>query len=88
MPLTAELITVRVLNGYLCTYDLNGPVRNVFDACRSITRTSGRGLGPGNREFFGPFEMASSRHLGPKNPINHRCIGGFIQDPTSDFNGL
>jgi hypothetical protein len=22
---------------YLCTYDLNGPVRNVFDACRYIT---------------------------------------------------
>ncbi len=37
------------------------PVRNVFDACRSITRASGRGLGPGNREFFGPCEMTSSR---------------------------
>jgi hypothetical protein len=23
-------------------------------------RASGRGLGPGNRDFFGPFEMASS----------------------------
>ncbi len=28
----------------------------MFDACRSITRASGRGLGPGNREFFGPCE--------------------------------
>jgi hypothetical protein len=27
----------------------------------SITRTNGRGLGPGNRDFFGPCEMASSR---------------------------
>ncbi len=27
----------------------------------SITRASGMGLGPGNREFFGPCEMASSR---------------------------
>jgi hypothetical protein len=27
----------------------------------SITRASGRGLGPGNREFFGSCEMASSR---------------------------
>jgi len=26
-----------------------------------ITRASGRGLGPGNREFFGPCETASSR---------------------------
>jgi hypothetical protein len=31
---------------YLCTYNLYGPVRNVFDACRSLTWTSGRGLGP------------------------------------------
>jgi hypothetical protein len=28
-------------------------------ACISIKRTSGRGLGPGNREFLGPCEMAS-----------------------------
>ncbi len=27
----------------------------------SITRASGRGLGPGNLDFFGPCEMASSR---------------------------
>jgi hypothetical protein len=27
----------------------------------SITKSSGRALGPGNREFFGPCEMASSR---------------------------
>jgi hypothetical protein len=27
----------------------------------SITRASGRGLGSGKREFFGPCEMASSR---------------------------
>jgi hypothetical protein len=46
---------------YLCTYDLYGPVHNVFDACRSITRASDRGLGPGNQDFFGPYEMASSR---------------------------
>jgi hypothetical protein len=44
---------------YLCTCDLYGPVHNVFDACRSITRASGRGLGPGNRDF-GPCKMASS----------------------------
>jgi hypothetical protein len=48
---------------YLCTYALYGPVRNVFDACRSITTASGRGLGPGKRELFGPFEKC---HLGPK----------------------
>ncbi len=31
---------------YLCTYDLYGPVRNVFDACKSITRESGRAQPP------------------------------------------
>jgi hypothetical protein len=33
---------------YLWTYDLHGPVRTAFDADNSITRASGRGLGPGN----------------------------------------
>ncbi len=47
-------------------YDLYGPVRNAFDAGKSITRASGRGLGPGNQDFFkffGPCEMASSRYV-------------------------
>jgi hypothetical protein len=35
---------------YLCTYDLYGPVHNVFDAGRYITWASGRGLGLGNGE--------------------------------------
>ncbi len=46
---------------YLWTYDLYGPIRNTFDAGKHITRASGRGLGPENREFFEPCEMASSR---------------------------
>ncbi len=46
---------------YLCTYDLYSPVHNVLDTCISITRASGTGSGPGNLEFFGPCEMASSR---------------------------
>jgi hypothetical protein len=29
----------------------------VFDACRTITRASGRGLGPGNRGFFEPKKV-------------------------------
>ncbi len=44
---------------YLCTYYFSGPVCNVFDACRSIPRASGRGMGPRNIHFFGP-EMATS----------------------------
>ncbi len=47
-------------NNYLCTYDLYSPVHNVLDACISITRESGRGLGPGSWGLFGLCEMASS----------------------------
>jgi hypothetical protein len=38
------------------------PVRNAFDAGKSITRASGGGggWGPGNRYFFGPCEMMTS----------------------------
>jgi hypothetical protein len=42
---------------YLCTYDLYGPLPNVFDAGRYITWASGRGMGPGNGEFFGPKKL-------------------------------
>jgi hypothetical protein len=44
---------------YLCTYELYGPVRNVFDTCISITRASGRELGIGALEiktFLGPVK--------------------------------
>ncbi len=49
-------------SSYICTYYFYGPVRNVLDACRSITRASGRRLWPRNRYFFGPYEIASSRY--------------------------
>ncbi len=49
-----------------------------FDAGKSIMRASGRELGPGKPDFFGPCEMASSREAcaiwGPK------CQD--FQDPT------
>jgi hypothetical protein len=48
----AGLIRIRYFI-YLCTYDLYGPVHNVFDACRYNRGQVGGGLGPGNREFFG-----------------------------------
>ncbi len=47
---------------YLCTYNLYGPLRNVFDACKTITTASGRGLGPGNREFFGPCAICGLKN--------------------------
>ncbi len=59
-----------IYNSYLRTYDLYGPESSAFDAGKSITRASGRGLGPGNQDFFGPYEMASSHQAsavwGPK----------------------
>ena len=54
---------------YLWTYYLYSPVPNVFDAYRSITRANGgRGLGPGNRDIFGPWNgnEQSKCHLGTK----------------------
>ncbi len=49
-----------------------GPMRNIFDAGRYVMWASGRGLGPGNREFFGPLwndiEPIGECHLGPKKP--------------------
>jgi hypothetical protein len=42
--------------------------RNIFDASISNTRASGRGLGPGNRDFFGPCERQRTKRVpfGPK----------------------
>jgi hypothetical protein len=53
-------INFYIYNSYLRTYNLYGPVCNAFDAGKSITRASGRGLGPGKQDFFGPCEMLSS----------------------------
>jgi hypothetical protein len=60
---------------------------NAFDAGKSITRASERGLVPGNRDFFGPCEMASSRqvfHLGPKKDELSRAQ----PHPTCPSNGF
>jgi hypothetical protein len=45
----------------LWAYDLHGPVRNAFDAGKSITRASGRGLGPVNG-----IEPLGECYLGPQ----------------------
>jgi hypothetical protein len=44
-------------------YDLYGPVRNAYDegSIHYEGKWEGVGLGPGNRDYFGPCEMASSR---------------------------
>ncbi len=47
------------------TYDLYGPVRNVFYACRYITRAGGRGLGPvkwGPKNFYLLIHTPSLNH--------------------------
>jgi hypothetical protein len=63
------LIKLHPCNNYLCTYDLYSPVHNVLEACISITMASGRGLGPGIRDFFGPCEMASSQCRHAYSPV-------------------
>jgi hypothetical protein len=39
-------------NNYLSTYDLYSPMLNVLDACISITRVSGKGVGPWKSRVF------------------------------------
>ncbi len=48
----------------------------------SIMRASGRGLGPGNRDFFRPCEMASSIESISSSSIPLHCQGKptFLQD--------
>ncbi len=51
---------------YLCTNDLYGPVRNVFDAWISkITRASGRGLAMEIESFLGPVKWHRSKRRVP-----------------------
>jgi hypothetical protein len=47
---------VRPVINYLCTYDLYSPVHNVYDACISITRGSGRGWALEFSSFLGPVK--------------------------------
>jgi hypothetical protein len=74
-------------NGYLCTYELYGPVCNFFDACRSIMRAVGRGLGRGpcNRDFFGPCEMElshwASAICGPLGSYAVRKLTALLPSP-------
>jgi hypothetical protein len=44
------------------------PVHNGFDAGKSITRASGRGLGPGNLDIFGPQMAIDAISKGQKRP--------------------
>jgi hypothetical protein len=55
-----QRVSPRLKNNYLCTYNLYGPVRNAFDAGSIRYMGKWEGVVPGNREFFGPCEMAST----------------------------
>jgi hypothetical protein len=56
-------------NNYLCTYDLYGPVRNVFDAGRYITWASASHLPTGwaleMERFLGPVKWPSTPFILP-----------------------
>jgi hypothetical protein len=62
---------------YICTFDLYGPVCNVFDACRSITRASGRGVWTWKLRLFwallNGIEPFGECHLGPKS-IKYQAV--------------
>ncbi len=75
-------------NSYLWTHDLYSPVRNAFDAGKSITRASGRALGPRNRDIFWRSmkgnELLGEWHLGPKKVEISRAQ----PSPTCQSNGV
>ncbi len=56
------------------------PVRNVFDAGRYIMWASGRGLGPGNHEFF-KNQMALAYRL---DAVSQVCRKGFLLLPCNN----
>ncbi len=64
---------------YLWTYVLYGPVCNAFDVGKSITRASGRGLGPRNPDFFGALwngiEPSGGCHFGAQKAyVHYTCM--------------
>jgi hypothetical protein len=80
----AAVTHLKTVYNALCTYDLYGPVRNVFDACRAdpLRGQVGGGWGPGNLDFFGPCVIASSRKAraiwAPKKS-NGPQVGRYVQ---------
>ena len=50
-------------------------------------RASGRELGPGNRDFFGPCEMASSRWRMPFGAQKLKVVLCNVQEPTREISG-
>jgi hypothetical protein len=74
---------------YLCTYDLYSPVHYVLDACISITRGSGRGLGS-CAAGFALLNLPKGKSLGRSKPETNsyaqalatHCVG-FLLDPSS-----
>jgi hypothetical protein len=61
IPFLSQLEFIADYN-YLCTYDLYGHVRKVFDAARYIVWGSGGWeSGAGNHEFCGPLWNCTSR---------------------------
>ncbi len=65
-------------NSYLWANNFHGPVRNAFNARKSITRASGSELGPGNRDFFGPCEWHGAVRRVPIESQNSRDFQGPI----------
>ncbi len=70
VPISTFMFLWGIYINYLCTCDLYSPVHNVLDGCTYIMWGSGRGLGPGIPEFFGPQKFIRNQHQ------TVRCIKG------------
>jgi hypothetical protein len=75
MSMSVVLLIIRLTESkmcynYLCTYDLYGPVRKVFDAGRYITwGKGGGGLALEISSFVGPCEICARNKKKLKNSL-------------------
>jgi hypothetical protein len=76
---TAEQVSLthRLFFCYLWTCDLYGLVRNVYDACRSITRARGKGFGPWKSRLFWTLKWQRAKRV-PFRPKKAQCSKLFL----------
>ncbi len=57
-------------------------MHNIVDACITLTWASGKGLGPENREFFGPCESHRADRRMPFGAQKLKVVLCNVQEPT------
>jgi hypothetical protein len=82
-----NLNTVKLCNNYQCTCCLHSAGRNDFDTGNIHYKCHWKGVGPENRDFFGPWNgnERSECHLGPNKSgewqhenVMIQCVMGWV----------